>query len=246
MALPHRTRRCGSSSNQLRRNGVLKDPKRTLAGGAALVVASLTLVWALIGTKQRPQRQASDLTGARPSPENRVPTLRSPTGVVEPRSVSAVVAEQEESLPSSVGYSEWKPPAYEDWLTIGALGRIPTADAVFDSKYTEAMTREELRTVLLDKMESFTESVQEHARIRWEAGVFDRVPAPPTDDRGFFPKNWVGDKQDWPAHAFLMGGEVPEGFVDIVWLPFTEYPDIYDTQDEHRYLSRRMNSAPKD
>ena len=141
--------------------------------------------------------------------------------------------------------TEWSAYRLEDWETIGSLDRFPIPDEVFDEVYPSDLSRDELKEVMLSKLEEFTVASHQLAAERREMGIVEMIPAPPKDSEGAYPKNWAGQDIDWPAHSVFLNGNVPEGMLEVVWLPYADYPALYDKKDEYLYLSKRINALGK-
>ncbi len=148
----------------------------------------------------------------------------------------------EEPLESSES-NEWEAYVAEDWATIGPMDRFAMPDDVLDSMYPEDLSRDDLQQALLSKLESFMGSAHEIAADRRKMGLVELVPEPPQDSDGAYPPDWTGRDSDWPAHSVFLNGDVPDGMLEVVWIPFADHPTLYDTKDEYLYLSRRLKSA---
>ena len=79
------------------------------------------------------------------------------------------------------------------------------------------------------------------AKQREQNGLFDLVKSPPLDSNLQPPENWMGVERDYPQYMSTGGHGVPPGHSRITWLPFDEYPELYEIWDEMQYLTYRKN-----
>ncbi len=137
----------------------------------------------------------------------------------------------------------WRPLTAADWKYLGSLDRTPVPDSVFDAKYPPDMKPDELRDAHLRTAREMMGLAQLHASERQRTGLTEILSEPPREADGSFQSGWLGSDNSWPLYSFRGGHDVGQGKVEITWLPFDQYPQLYDLRDEWHYLNRRMGSG---
>jgi hypothetical protein len=120
--------------------------------------------------------------------------------------------------------------------------RIPVPISVFEEKYAHA-TRDELRNAMEARLELLNQRKLAAFDARVASGSYERrqhlAGMGPQGQPGFSVKQTtglmirLGSTGDDPGHS------------QVTWLPYDEYPNLYDLQDEWRWLAQKVYSPQK-
>lgn len=132
------------------------------------------------------------------------------------------------------------------WATVGALGRTPTPDSVFDAKYppnTEPGLM--LGNSMLLRQQAM-KRFNEVAKAKFDAGDYEELQLP-NEQSEFGTKYdtqfYLGaDANGFPHYSQRRLFNTPTGRVKIAFCRFADHPDIYELLDEANYLSRRLDA----
>ncbi len=122
-------------------------------------------------------------------------------------------------------------------------GRVPVSDSVFEEKYDEQLSHEEWLGRATTIGASMLNMAVELGHGLKEEGFYELVK-PPTDADGEPLKGWMGGVPDeLPLWTVNGGRGVPDGFVKVTWIPWPEYPEVYDLRDEWNFLNSKAALA---
>jgi hypothetical protein len=233
---------------------------RTSAAGVAVFAALGSLFWFFrdAGSSEPSAPSASQGTGA--APGTAVEQADDPqTARADTSQRSAATAPKESDAPADsppvppsseaelpLGYSYPLDRAFtpDDWqLLVPMTDRVPVPDSVFEAKYSEERSHEEW----LGQAATIGATVSNRAIAighRLEEEGFYELVRIPVDASGEPFHNWMGGSSEQTPLWTVNGGRgVPDGFVKVTWIPWPEYPELYDLRDEWYYLNLRAQAA---
>lgn len=135
------------------------------------------------------------------------------------------------------------PDTSEPWLYYGPETRIPLPDSYFDSIFPASLSVKELESALEDARIRMSEMWLVLADQRYEMGLHELRKRPPiVDGEPAYPVAVASGKT--PVLSIKSTPTDPEN-LHVVWLPFDEYPELYEIRDEWAYLGNRVVKAKK-
>jgi hypothetical protein len=235
---------------------------------AVLSVGVILMVGFVVGTKfgnlQRQGAPDVDASSVDSAPDPRA-GLELDTGQgrvniveLEPRELATEGGEagaKEEITPSPypalVGSAEQPVQAWQ-WRTIGEFPWPKQPDTLFDAKYPETLTQEELHDLGLKKLEEFGQLTQAPMDKQLAEGEYEwlEMPLPIVEtgpEKGAIrikPSLYMQTKIEAPPGFrglpyFRHYLDVKNGRVGIAWFKFRDYPELYTLMDEYQYLFDR-------
>jgi len=213
--------------------------RKLALGGIALRV--LASAWFFVNRTLRPQLAEREVARSSEAVDSVDPKSGVGADLVGREPVPAPpVSELPRDVPSVVGDAEWKPYTTAGWKLIGSLQREPVPRHEFEQRYPPDMGQAELAEAHLAVVQAMQQEIDSAAADRRRLGLVEVVPAPPKGPDGFSVRDWLQTTASDPIYSTRWGDAVGPDKVEIVWLPFEEYPQIYDLRDEWGYLGSRV------
>jgi hypothetical protein len=210
---------------------------------AALVIAALVIaaVFVVGGTGRDGEQvpiappQASTATDERASANNS-DVRRSLAPVAPHEDVSTTpAAEPLSPAPTSEAAASLSPLVAEPWHA--SVPREATPAWIFEERYRD-YSLEQLKQARDASVAKFNDAQNRAFKERHDAGAYHVVPyadgAGPKGGYGFKLKQKGGD----PLAQLVNVGDANS--CHVVWLPFAEYPDVYEAMDEWHWLANAI------
>jgi hypothetical protein len=212
---------------------------------ATLLVGFTTLAiagYAILGAEDPESSAIATPTAEEGDVEQRETKLQPARTAVQPTMEAPPPSAPEVEAQAPVVTRRKEPYALEDWATIGLLVRDPVPDSVFDEKYPDSMTYDELNLAWIGLSLKWQQDALQLGLEALERGDYE-VREMPFGDNGEVLGDWTGHGTHTPHAVFQTGGECPPDHARVSWLRYDEHPELYDRRDEINYLQARREAT---